>query len=88
MPGHWADSLLRDELRLLAKAAVEMWEETGDETAEYLSERQREVLSKARDLYYGESRIQRLHNQGDPTGEVRELSDKIINEMKAEGKWR
>lgn len=28
------------------------------------------------------SRLQRLHNAGDPTGEVRAFADKIINEMR------
>jgi len=33
------------------------------------------------------SRLQRLHNAGDPTGEVQAFADKIIQEMKEEGTW-
>lgn len=33
------------------------------------------------------SRLQRLHNQGDPTGEVRAFANRIIQEMKDEGTW-
>lgn len=33
------------------------------------------------------SRMQRLHNQGDPTGEVRAFAEQIIQEMKDEGTW-
>lgn len=33
------------------------------------------------------SRLQRLHNQGDPTGEVRRAAEQIIAEMKADGSW-
>lgn len=46
--------LTSDELRVLVKSAVELWENTGDETGDYLSSRQQEVLSKARQLYYEE----------------------------------
>jgi hypothetical protein len=30
------------------------------------------------------SRLQRLHNQGDPTGEVRAIADQIIAELRKE----
>lgn len=33
------------------------------------------------------SRLQSLHNAGDPTGEVAEIADMIIREMKEEGSW-
>jgi hypothetical protein len=33
------------------------------------------------------SRMQRLHNAGNPTGEVTAFADKIINEMREEGTW-
>jgi hypothetical protein len=33
------------------------------------------------------SHMQRLHNQGDPTGEVRAFADKVVKEMRDEGTW-
>jgi hypothetical protein len=33
------------------------------------------------------TRLQKLHNAGDPTGEVKAFSDQVIREMKEEGIW-
>lgn len=33
------------------------------------------------------SRLQRLHMQGDPTGEVKRVADQIIREIESEDRW-